>query len=159
MNTKSVAMMAIALVLTACGNSNEKAVGLYKYDVSLTGTEKIAEVRKEGSAYIFVEDVIRKSNGIALTETADGLSYSNMALKLSEDGNTLYFGPINGTRVDRSYLTERLETIENNKRLCAELKEEVEANKENMPRAQWREYADSFKGRTPPDCHISTWHW
>lgn len=154
MKFKSIAIIGLALSITACGDSNEKAVGLYKYNIALTGTEKIAEVKKDGDAYLFVEDTIRKSNAIALTKTADGLSYNNIPLKLSEDGNTLYFGPINGARVDGNYLSERLATIERNKKLCAELQEEVNSNEKAMPKEQWNEYNKSLKSRTPADCRI-----
>lgn len=154
MKLKLIATIALALNITACGDSNEKVIGLYKYDFAMAGTERIAEVKKEGDAYLFIEDVIQSSNAIALAETADGLSYNNIPLKLSEDGNTLYFGPVNGTRVDGNYLSERLETIGNNKKICAELQQEVNDNAEIMPTEQWNEYSKSLRSRTPADCHI-----
>ncbi len=154
MKIKSLITIALAFGITACGDNNENAVGLYKYSHNLSGTEKIAEIKKDGDAYLFVEDVIRKSNAIALTETADGLFYNNMSLKLSENGNILYFGPINGTRVDTNYLTERLITIENNKKACAQLQSEVEQNDKSMNKEQWNKYIKSIKGKKPDDCHI-----
>ncbi len=154
MTFKSIVTIAIALSITACGDSNDKAVGLYKYNVEMRGIETIAEVKKEGDVYLFIEDAIRKSNALALTETADGLSYNNIPLKLSEDGNTFYFGPINGIRVDGRYLAERLEAIENNKIICATLQQEVNDNKKNMSKEQWNAYNQSLGGKTPDDCHI-----
>ncbi|MDV5863674.1 hypothetical protein QM298_22895 [Pseudomonas mendocina] len=154
MKTKSLIIIAFAFGITACGDSNEKAIGLYKYNVALTGTEKIAEIKKDGDAYLFVEDAIRKSNAIALTKTSDGLSYNNMPLKLSEDGNTLYFGPINGARVDANYLSERLASIESNKKACAELQSEVEQNDKSMNKEQWNEYIKSINGKKPNGCNI-----
>lgn len=104
MKIKLLIAIALALGITACSDDNKNAVGLYKYSHNLSGTEKIAEVKQDGTTYLFVEDVIGESNAIALTKTADGLSYNNIPLKLSENGDTLYFGSINGTRVDSNYL-------------------------------------------------------
>lgn len=154
MKIKAVTTIALALILTACGDSNEKAIGVYKYNVALTGTEKIAEVKNDGETYIFIGDAIRKKNIIALSETDDGLSYNNIPLKLSEDGGTLYFGQINGTRVDVNYLSERLESFENNKKACETLQAEVDHNSKTMPKEQWNEYNKSLKSRSPADCHI-----
>ena len=146
--------LILALNIAACGDSNEDAVGLYKYKAPMTGAEKIAQVKKDGDVYLFVEDVIRNSNARALTKNADGLSYNNMPLKISEDGQTLYFGRINGVRVDNHYLSERLNAIENNKKICAELQKEVTGNEKNMSKEQWNEYIKSLKSRTPTDCNI-----
>jgi len=154
MKVKSTIAILIALAISGCSDNNEKLVGIYKYKHSFSGTEKISEIKKDGDAYLFVEDVIRKSNSIALTKTDDGLSYNNMPLKISEDGNTLYFGPINGTRVNDGYLSERLATIENNKKACTELQSEVKNNDKTMQTEQWNEYTKSIQSKTPADCHI-----
>lgn len=151
MRLKFVSTVAFALLLTACGDSNDKAVGLYKYKSEITGTEKILEVKKDGEAYLFVEDVIRKDNAIALAETPDGLSYNNMPLKISKDGNTLYFSSINGSRVDKKYLDDKLEEIEQNKKACAALQKEVKANK-SMDRESWNNYVKELK--VPDDCDV-----
>lgn len=153
MKIRSIVTIALAVGITACGNSNEKAVGLYKHS-SFMGNEIIAEVKKDGETYLFIEDVIRGTNAMALTESADGLSYNDMSLKLSEDGNTIYFGPMNGIRVGREYLSERLELIENNKKACAALQGEVDANEKNMQKEQWNDFVGSIKSRTPADCRI-----
>ena len=153
MQFKSIVIIGLALSIEACGDSNEKSVGLFKYEAR-AGKEKIAEVKKDGDTYLFIEDAIRKSKPIALTKTADGLSFNNIPLKLSEDGDTLYFGPINGARVDSNYLSERLATVERNKKLCTELQEEVNGNQKAMPKEQWNEYIKSLKSRTPVDCRI-----
>jgi len=154
MKVKSVTTIALTLVITACGDSNEKAIGAYKYNVALTGTEKIAEVKKDGDTYIFIGDAIRKRNIIALSKTDDGLSYNNIPLRLSEDGKILYFGQINGTRVEASYLSERLASFESNKESCEKLQAEVNQNSKDMPKEQWNEYNKSLKSRSPADCHI-----
>lgn len=154
MKTKPLITIALAFFITACGDSNEKAIGFYKYKHNLSGTEKISEIKKDGDAYLFIEDAIRKSNAIALTETADGLSYNNMPLKLSEDGNTLYFGPINGSRVDANYLSERLAAIESSKKACAKLQREVDQNDKDMNKEQWNEYIKSINDKKPDECHI-----
>lgn len=154
MKIKLLITIALALGITACSDNNESAVGLYKYSHNLSGTEKVAEVKQDGATYLFVEDVIGESNAIALTKTADGLSYNNIPLKLSENGNTLYFGPINGTRIDSNYLAERLKIIENNKRACAQLQSEVEQNDKTMNKEQWNEYVKSIQNEKPDDCRI-----
>lgn len=154
MKIKLLITVALALGITACSDSNENAVGLYKYSHDISGTEKIAEVKQDGTTYLFVEDVIGESNAMALTKTADGLSYNNMPLKLSENGDALYFGPINGTRVDSHYLTERLKNIEINKKACAQLQGEVEQNNESMNKEQWNEYVKSIQNKKPEDCRI-----
>lgn len=154
MKIKLITTIALAFAITACGDNNERAIGVYKYNVSLTGTEKISEVKKDGDTYLFIGDAINNRNIIALSKTSDGLSYNNIPLKVSEDGNTLYFGQINGTRVEASYLSERLATIENNKKLCAILQTEVDGNEKTMPKEQWNEYNKSLKTRTPDGCRI-----
>ncbi len=154
MKIKLMVIAVLAFGITACSDSNESAVGLYKYSHNLSGTEKIAEIKKDGDAYLFVEDVIRKSNAIALAEKDDGLSYDNMPLKLSENGDALYFGPINGTRVDSQYLAERLVTIENNEKACVQLQDEVDQNDKSMNKEQWNEYVKSIRDKKPDDCHI-----
>lgn len=154
MKIKLLIAVALAFGIAACSNKYENAVGVYKYNHDLSGTEKIAEIKKDGDTYLFVEDVIRKSNAIALAKTADGLSYNNISLKLSADGNTLYFGPINGTRVDNNYLSERLMTIDSNKKACVQLNREVEQNDKLMNDEQWNEYIKSIKGKKPDDCRI-----
>ncbi len=154
MKLKLVLAIVIALGVTACSDNNEKAIGLYKYKNNLTGTEKVLEVKKDGSTYLFIEDVIHKSNPIALTETPDGLSYNNIPLKLSEDGNTLYFSSINGTRIDNKYLDEKLATIEENKKNCAALQTEVNANAKSMDKESWNKYVKSVRDKTPDDCHL-----
>jgi uncharacterized lipoprotein YehR (DUF1307 family) len=154
MKLKLVFATVIALCVTACSDNNEKAIGLYKYKHNMSGTEKISEVKKDGSTYLFVEDVIRKSNAIALTETPEGLSYNNMPLKLSEDGNTLYFSSINGTRIDNKYLDEKLAEIEQNKKNCAALQSEVNTNNKSMDNESWNKYVKSLRDKTPNDCHL-----
>lgn len=155
MSIKSITTIALTLCITACSDSNEKAIGLYKYNNNLTGTEKISEVKKDGDNYLFIEDVIRNSNAIVLTKTAEGLSYRNMPLKLSSDGNTLYFSSINGVRVDSNYLSEKLTTIGNNKKSCATLQDEINANEKSMNNEQWNEYIKSLRSKTPEDCHLT----
>lgn len=154
MKLKLVFTTVIALCVTACSDNNEKAIGLYKYKNNMTGTEKISEVKKDGNTYLFIEDVIRKSNAIALTKTPDGLSYNNMPLKLSEDGNTLYFASINGTRIDKNYLDEKLSAIEKNKKTCAVLQAEVSTNAKSMNNESWNKYVKSLRDKTPDDCHL-----
>lgn len=154
MKIKSATTIVLTFIITACGDNNEKAIGAYKYNVALTGTEKIAEVKKDGDTYIFIGDAIRKRNIIALSKTDDGLSYNNIPLKLSEDGNTLYFGQINGTRVDTDYLAERLTSFDDNKKACEKLQAEVNENEKSMPKEQWNEYNKLLKSRTPDDCNI-----
>ena len=154
MKIELLIVIAFAFGITACSDSNESAVGLYKYSHNLSGTEKIAEIKKDGGAYLFIEDVIRKSNAIALAETADGLSYDNIPLKLSESGNIIYFGPVNGTRVDSQYLAERLITIEHNEKACAQLQSEVNENDKLMNKEQWNEYVKSIRDEKPDDCRI-----
>ena len=151
MKLKFVSTVAFALFLTACGNSNDKAVGLYKYKSEVNGTGKILEVKKDGGAYLFVEDVIRKSNAVALAEMPDGLSYNNIPLKISKDGKTLYFSSINGSRVDKKYLDEKLAEIENNKKACAALQEEVKANR-SLDNKSWNKYVKDLK--IPEDCEV-----
>lgn len=153
MKIKSLITIALAVGISGCVDSNEKVIGLYKYIHNFSSTEKIAEIKKDGDAYLFVEDVIRKSNAVALTKTNDGLSYDNMPLKLSEDGNTLYFGPINATRVNASYLSQRLANIESNKKACAQLQSEVDNNK-TMNNEQWNVYIKSINDKKPADCRI-----
>lgn len=154
MKIKLLSTVALALAITACGDNNERAIGIYKYNVALTGTEKISEVKKDGDTYLFIGDAINNRNIIALSKTSDGLSYNNIPLKISEDGNTLYFGQINGKRVEASYLSERLTTIDNNKKICAEIQAEVDDNEKTMPKEEWNEYNKSLKIRTPDDCRI-----
>lgn len=154
MKMKLAITIALLLALAGCGDSSERAIGLYRYQHALSGSEKIAEVKKDGDAYLFVEDVIRNSNAIALSKTTDGLSYNAIALKISEDGNTIYFGPINGTRVDGRYLSDRLAAIESNKKACVELQSEVDGKRDTLPAKQWNEYVASVKQRTPADCRI-----
>jgi hypothetical protein len=154
MKIKLITTIALALAITACGDNNERAIGVYKHNVALTGTEIISEVKKDGDTYLFIGDAIKNRNIIALSKTTDGLSYNNIPLKISEDGNTLYFGQINGTRVEASYLSERLTTIESNKKICAKLQAEVDGNEKTMPKEQWNEYNKSLKIRTPDDCLI-----
>jgi len=78
----------------------------------------------------------------------------NIPLRLSEDGKILYFGQINGTRVEASYLSERLASFESNKESCEKLQAEVNQNSKDMPKEQWNEYNKSLKSRSPADCHI-----
>jgi hypothetical protein len=154
MKLKLVFTTVIALCITACSDNNEKAIGLYKYKHNMSGTEKISEVKKDGNTYLFIEDVIRKSNAIALTETPEGLSYNNMPLKLSDDGNTLYFASINGSRIDRNYLDKKLATIEQNKKTCAALQTEVNTNAKSMDNESWNNYVESLRGKTPDGCRL-----
>jgi len=154
MKLKLVLVTVIALCVTACSDNNEKAIGLYKYEHEASGKEKILEVKKDGNTYLFIEDVIGESNAIALMETSEGLSYNNIPLKLSEDGNTLYFYSINGTRIDKKYLEEKLAEIEQNKRICAELQAEVDMNKNSMDKESWNNYVKSLRDRTPDGCRL-----
>ena len=156
MNMTSIAVVVLALCVTACGDGNNKAVGLYKHSSNFTGTDRIVEVKKDGDTYLFIEDVIGKSNAIALTKTADGLSYNNMPLKVSEDGKTLYFGPVNATRVDTTYLSEQLANIEKNKKICESLKIEAKANK-GLATEQWNKYIETVKSRKPANCYVDAY--
>ena len=154
MKIRLTSTIALTLAISACSDNNESTIGIYKHNVALTGTEIISEVKKDGDTYIFVGDAIKNKNVIALSKTPDGLSYKNIPLKVSEDGNTLYFGKITGTRVDASYLSERITTIENNKKICAELQAEVDKNENTMPKEQWNDYNKLLKTKTPDGCHI-----
>ena len=154
----SIIAIAFTLLLTACGDNNEEFIGLYKYKHSYT--ERILEIKKDGDTYLFIEDVLKNGDPRALSDTSDGLFYNdgmffkNTPLKLSDDGNTLYFGPVNGTRVSREYLAEKLSAIEQNKILCERLQNEVNSNKESMDTEQWNQYVETLRGRTPKDCRL-----
>ncbi|MDX5371896.1 MAG: hypothetical protein LPK18_05615 [Pseudomonadaceae bacterium] len=154
MKIKLATTILLSLTVSACGDNNERAIGVYKHSAALTGTEIISEVKKDGDTYLFVGDAIKNKNIIALSKTSDGLSYNNIPLKISEDGNTLYFGKINGTRVDASYLADRMAAIENNKKICAELQAEADKNAKTMSKEQWNEYNKSLKTKTPDGCRI-----
>lgn len=154
MKLKLIITTVLTLCIAACSDNTETLIGLYKYKKTLAGSERISEVKKDGDTYLFVEDVIGKSNAIALTETSEGLSYNNMPLKLSADRNTLYFASISGTRVDKTYLDEKLATIEQNKKTCSALQGEVNANAKSLGKESWNEYVKSLPGKTPTDCHL-----
>ena len=155
MKVKITAMIALSILIAACGESQDKAVGLYKYKNQYTGTEKIAEVKKDGDAYLFIENVLQNGNAIALTNSDDGLSYRSMQLKISEDGNTIYFGPINGTRISADEFKSKLDAIESNKKACNELREEVIANDKTMKNEEWNSYVKSLSDKMPNDCRIA----
>lgn len=155
MNIKQACTTALTLCISIYANADENAIGLYTYNSPTTGSERIAEIKKDGDTYLFIEDVINKTNAIALSKGADGLTYNNMALKLSKDGSSLYFGPINGSRVDNNYLSERLETLAKNQKTCAALQNEVDTqSKAGLTTAEWNEFSQSLKTRTPADCHL-----
>jgi hypothetical protein len=154
MKLKLVFTTVVLLCVAACSDNNERAIGLYEYKHNMTGAERISEVKKDGDTYLFIEDVIRKSNAIALTETAEGLSYNDMPLRLSEDGNTLYFASINGSRIDRNYLEDKLAAIEKNKQACAALQTELNANAKSMDKESWNKYIKSLRDKTPDGCRL-----
>ncbi len=150
----SIIVIAFTLLLTACGDKNEEVIGLYKYEDDWSNTEAILEIKKDGDTYLLIGDIIKGSEPRALSETSDGLSYRNTPLKLSDDGDTLYFGSVNGTRVSREYLAEKLSTIEQNKILCEKLQNEVNSNNESMNAKQWNQYVETLSSRIPEDCHL-----
>jgi hypothetical protein len=154
MDLKKISAISLLFFISACADSNDEMIGFYKYRHNLSGSEKIISIKKDGEAYLFVEDVIRNSNALVLTNSDGGLSFKNVQMKLSEDGNTIYFGSINGTRVSANYVTNRKNEIEINKKACAELQKEVDEKSKSMQTAQWNEYVQTLNNRKPENCNI-----
>lgn len=153
MHIRATLIAILAILLMGCGNDHDKAIGLYKYDNRFTGSERIAEIKKDGDTYLFIENVLNNTDAMALSQSDEGLSYRNMPLKLSEDGNTLYFGPINGTRISRDDLKAKLAAIENDEKICKELREQVIANK-SLEKDEWNAYVKEVRKKMPKNCHI-----
>ena len=154
MQIKATLIAALTLLLVGCGNDHDKAIGLYQYENKFTGSERVAEIKKDGDTYLFIENVLNNTDAMALSESDEGLSYRNTPLKLSEDGNTLYFGPINGTRISRDDLEAKFAAIENDKKICKELREQVIANK-SLEKNEWNAYVKDVRGKMPKGCRIS----
>lgn len=154
MKIKATLIATLAILLMGCGNDHDKAIGLYKYENKFFGWERIAEIKKDGDTYLFIENVLNNTNAMALSESGDGLSYEDMPLKMSEDGNTLYFGPINGTRISSDDLKAKLAAIEHDEKICNELREQVIANKA-LQRDDWNAYVKEVREKMPDDCRIS----
>ncbi len=154
MKIKATLIATLAILLMGCGNDHDKAIGLYKYENKFTGSEKIAEIKKDGDTYLFIENVLNNTDAMALSQSGEGLTYRNMALKLSEDGNTLYFGPINGTRISSNDLKAKLAAIEKDENICKELREQVIANK-SLEKNEWNAYVKDVREKMPKGCRIS----
>lgn len=154
MQIKATLIAALTLLLMGCGNDHDKAIGLYKYENKFFGWERVAEIKKDGDTYLFIENVLNNTDAMALSESDEGLSYENMPLKMSEDGNTLYFGPINGTRISSDDLKAKLAAIEQDEKICAELREQVIANK-SLEKDDWNAYVKEVRKKMPEDCRIS----
>ncbi|MBA4244943.1 MAG: hypothetical protein C0452_13575 [Pseudomonas sp.] len=153
MQIKATLMATLTVLLMGCGNDYDKVLGLYKYDTFIAG-ERIAEIKKDGDTYLFIENVLNNTDAMALSQSDEGLSYQNMPLKLSEDGNTLYFGPINGTRISSEDLKAKLAAIENDEKICKELREQVIAS-QSLEKDEWNAYVKEVRKKTPKDCRIS----
>ncbi|MDG1582339.1 hypothetical protein [Pseudomonas sp. GOM6] len=154
MQIKATLIAALTLLLVGCGNDYDKAIGLYQYENKFTGSERVAEIKKDGDTYLFIENVLNNTDPMALSESDEGLSYRNTPLKLSEDGNTLYFGPINGTRISSDDLKVKFAAIKNDKKICKELREQVIANK-SLEKNEWNAYVKDVRGKMPKGCRIS----
>ena len=154
MKIKATLLAALTVLLTGCGNDHDKAIGLYKYDNKFFGWERIAEIKKDGDTYLFIENVLNNTDAMALRESDEGLSYQDTPLKLSEDGNTLYFGPINGTRITRDDLKAKLAAIEKDEKICKDLRAEVIAN-QSLKKDEWNAYVKEVSKKIPKDCRIN----
>ncbi|WP_153020640.1 hypothetical protein [Pseudomonas sp. BMS12] len=153
MQIKATLIAALTLLLVGCGSDHDKAIGLYQYENKFTGSERVAEIKKDGDTYLFIENVLNNTDAMALSESDEGLSYRNTPLKLSEDGNTLYFGPINGTRISSDDLKAKLAAIEKDEKICGELQEQVAANK-SLQKDEWNAYVKTVREKMPEDCDI-----
>lgn len=154
MKIKATLLAALTALLMGCGNDHDKAIGLYKYDNKFTGSERIAEIKKDGDTYLFIENVLNNTDAMALRESDEGLSYQDTPLKLSEDGNTLYFGPINGTRITPDDLKAKLAAIEKDEKICKDLRAEVIAN-QSLEKEAWNAYVKEAREKMPKGCRIS----
>ena len=154
MKIKATLIATLAILLMGCGNDHDKAIGLYKYENKFFGWERIAEIKKDGDTYLFIEDVLNNTDAMALSESDEGLSYEDMPLKMSEDGNTLYFGPINGTRISSDDLKAKLAAIEKDENICKELREQVIAN-QSLEKEKWNAYVKEVRKKMPKGCRIS----
>ena len=154
MRFKLYSALLIAATLTACSDNQTKVFGYYSYKNELNGRERIAEVRKDGDSYLFIENALDNEHALALQKSTDGLSYQGAALTVSEDGSKLYFGPIHGTRVDKSYVEAARAKMEQDRKACDALQEEVTANAKALEAPAWNAYVRTLPGKTPKGCQL-----
>lgn len=148
-------ILAIVLsgLVAACSDNNDRIVGHYTYNMEINNTEAIAEIRKDGDIFLFNDNVLRNKGGMVLSNTKDGLFLRSTPIKLSNDGNKLYFGSISAIRVNSSNVQSRLKKKDEDKKLCASLTSEMDKNYELMKRSEWDAYINSVKAKLPQDCH------
>jgi hypothetical protein len=151
---KYIIVTSFVFILSSCGGSNEKYIGFYEYENKFIGSVKICEVKKDGDAFLFIEDSLVGSSPIALSQIDGELSYNGASLKLSDNEDILYFGPINGKRVSLEYLSNLKMQIVKNKELCSQAQAKVDTNKGSMERKEWNSYVANLESKAPKDCRL-----
>src|SRR5690554_8228782 len=127
---RTACVIFLILSLSACGDSNDEYIGHYSYVRPSTGSEALAEIRKDGGVYLFYETT--KANALALESTDEGFEYNGKSIRLSSDGSTLYFASMTAERVSEEAASKWMKGRETAKGVCEKLQAKVKANSSTM---------------------------
>jgi hypothetical protein len=148
-------LATLVLLLSGCADSQEKYLGKFSYKNPFIGKEEILEIKKDGDAYLFNEDITSINKITPMKKIPEGFEINSKTISLSADNNTLYFSNQSAQRVDSSYAEKYLLKIKENKKNCDELQIEVNTkHKEISDSKKWNEYVKTLKAREPEDCNL-----
>ncbi|EGR1985716.1 TPA: hypothetical protein NG570_004543 [Vibrio parahaemolyticus] len=143
------------LFLVGCGESKDNYIGSYLYKSPFTGSEILAEIKKDGDSYIFIENLKYPSKVLPLSIEDDGLSYNGKLLKISEDQSKLYFAGITADRMSQSMLVEREEGQRKLRETCNKIQAEID-HETSLGRStkDWNTYVRSVQNTAPEGCDL-----
>ncbi|HHK8465374.1 TPA: hypothetical protein ACQYBX_004649 [Vibrio parahaemolyticus] len=141
--------------LASCGGNKDEYIGTYSYVKVSTGKEILAEIKKDGKSYLFIENIDRPSQVLALGVEDDGLVYDGKLLKLSSDQSKLYFGGITANKISESELNEWKKKRDELAEICGKIQVQIDQEtKRNLSNSDWNEYVRNVRATTPDDCKL-----
>lgn len=151
---RTVLIVFLIFTLSACSDSNDEYIGYYSYVRPSVGEEMIAEIRKDGDVYLFFENTDR--DALALDSTDVGLDYNGKSIRLSSDGDILYFAGITAERISETAVAERKENKRKAEEACNKLQAEVDARSDAIKdEQQWNDYVQQTRPTVPEGCRIT----
>ena len=143
------------LFLSSCGESKDDYIGSYLYKSPLTGSEILAEIKKDGDSYLFIENLKYPTRVLPLSVEDDGLSYNGQLLKISEDQSKLYFLGKTADRMSQSMLVEREKNQIKLREACSNIQAEIDHEASlGLSAKEWNTYVRSVRNTAPEGCNF-----
>ncbi|WP_412513487.1 hypothetical protein [Shewanella indica] len=152
---KWIVILLSSAALTGCGESKDEYIGTYSYVKASTGKEILAEIKKDGESYFFVENIDRPSQILALGIEDDGLVYNGKLLKLSSDQSKLYFAGITADKISEPELNEWKKKRDELAKICDKIQVQIDQEiKQKLSNSDWNEYVREVRATAPDDCNL-----